>query len=136
MKRLIAIALAFGLIGAVGCEQRSGTAPGTDPNKPKKLTITVKESQTIVQDKTDEIDVLVNRTQFHDPVTVEVKDLPKGVTLETKDLTIPGDKNTITLTLKAAPNATTGDYTIKILAKAAGDLHTEALVKLTVKAKS
>jgi hypothetical protein len=135
MKRLIAIALAFGLVGAVGCEQRSGTAPGTDPNKPKKLTLTVKDSQTITQDKTDEIDVLVNRTQFSDPVTVEVKDLPKGVTLETKDLSIPGDKNKITLTLKAAPDAHVGEHTIKIAAKGGG-AEAEAPVKLTVKAKS
>jgi hypothetical protein len=135
MKRLIAIALAFGLVGAVGCEQRSGTAPGTDPSKPKKLTMTVKDSQTITQDKTDEIDVLVTRTQFSDAVTVEVKELPKGVTLETKDLSIPGDKNKITLTLKAAPDAQVGDHTIKIVAKGGG-AEAEAPVKLTVKAKS
>ena len=136
MKKLIAIALAFGLIGAVGCEQKTGTAPGTDPNKPKKLTLRVADSQTITQDKTDEVAVNISRTQFNDPVTIEVKDLPKGVTLETKDTTMPGDKTMLTLTLKAAPDAPPGEYIIHIIAKGPSIESEAANVKLTVKAKS
>jgi len=135
MKRLIAIAMAFALVGAVGCEQKSGSAPGTDPNKPKKLTLRVAESHTITQDKTDELHVNVTRTQHTDPVTIEVKDLPKGITLETKDLTIPGDKNTITLTFKAAPDAPPGEHVYHIVAKTADITSEAANVKLTVKAK-
>ena len=135
MKRLIAIAMAFALVGAVGCEQKSGTAPGTDPNKPKKLTIRLADSQTITQDKTDDMTVNISRTQFSDPVTIEVRDLPKGVEVLTKDLTIPGDKTMLTVQLKAAPDAAVGDHMIKVLAKGGG-VEADASVKLTVKAKS
>ena len=136
MKRLIAIALAFGLVGAIGCEQKTGTAPGTDPNKPKKLTLRVVENHTITQDKTDELTVTVTRSEHKDPVTVEVKNLPKGIELVTKDLTIPGDKNTLTLTFKAAPDAPPGEYVYQIVAKTADIKADEANPKLTVKAKS
>jgi hypothetical protein len=138
MKRLVAIVLAFGLLGAAGCEQKSGTAPGTDPNKPKKLTLTVPNtSHTITQDQTDEVLVNINRDHFNDPVMITVSDLPPGVSLETKDLTIPPDKNNITLTLRAARDAKlVTDHTFHISA-AAGDVKTDAPanVKLTVKAK-
>jgi hypothetical protein len=136
MKRLIAIALAFGLVGVVGCEQKTGTSPGTDPNKPKKLTLRVVENHTITQDKTDELTVTVTRSEHKDPVTIEVRKLPKGITLETKDLTIPGDKNTLTLTFKAAPDAPTGEFAYEIVAKSTDITSDPANVKLTVKAKS
>lgn len=135
MKRLVGLVFVFALVAA-GCEQRTGTAPGTDPSKPKRLTITVPNpSQTITQDQTDEMMVNINRDNFKDPVTISVSDLPAGVTLETKDLTIPADKNNITLTLRAAANAApVTDHVFKIMA-ASGDVKTEANVKLTVKAK-
>ena len=82
MKKLIAIALAFGLVGAIGCEQKSGTAPGTNPDKPKKLTLRVADSQTITQDKTDDVTINISRTEFKDPVTIEFQELPKGVEAE------------------------------------------------------
>ena len=135
MKKLIAVAMAFCLVGAVGCEQKSGTAQGTNPDKPKKLTLRLADSQSITQDKTDDMTVNISRTEFKDPVTIEVKDLPKGVEVITKDLTIPGDKTMHTLTLKAAPDAQTGDHMIKVIAKGGG-VEADANVKLTVKAKS
>jgi uncharacterized membrane protein len=135
MKKLIAIAMAFCLVGAVGCEQKSGTAQGTNPNKPKKLTLRLAESQTIVQDKTDDVTVNISRSEFTDPVNIEVKNLPKGVEVITKELTIPSDKTLLTITLKAAPDAQVGDHMIKIVAKGPG-VDAEADVKLTVKAKS
>jgi hypothetical protein len=138
MKRLVAIVLAFGLVGAVGCEQKSATAPGDDPNKPKKLTLTVPNTNhTITQDQTDEVMVNINRDNFKDPVMITVTDLPTGVTLETKDMTIPADKSNLTLTLKASATAApVTDHVFKITASA-GSLKTDPQdVKLTVKAKS
>jgi hypothetical protein len=139
MKKLFASVVAIGLAGLVGCETKSGTAPSTNPNKPsetRKLSITAMDSQTITQDKTDELTVHVNRDNFKDPVTIEVRDLPKGVTLVTKDLTLPGDKSDITLTLKAAPDApAVNDHVFHVIAKS-GELTTPPKdVKLTVKAK-
>jgi hypothetical protein len=137
MKRLVAIVLAFGLIGAVGCEQKSGTAPSGDPNKPKKLTVTVAKDHTITQGETDEVLVNVNRDNFKDPVTLEVSDLPTGVMVETKDLTIPADKNNLTVRLKAEPTAApVKDHVFHIVGKSGGDLKSEAAnVRLTVKEK-
>src|SRR5262245_27999896 len=136
MKKLDAIAMAFCQVGGVGCEQKTGTAPGTNPNKPVKLTLRLAESQTITQDKTDDMTVNISRTEFKDPVTLEVKDLPKGVEVVTKDLTIPADKTMHTITLKAAPDAPpVTDHVIKIIAKGGG-AESDGNVKLTVKAKS
>jgi hypothetical protein len=136
MKKLIAFALAIGLAGVLGCETKSGTAPSTNPNKPQKVAITAMDSHSITQDKTVEFMVDVTRTENNDPVTIEVKDLPKGVTLETKDLTIPSDKSRITLTLKAAPDAPeVTDHVFQIVGKTK-DITTEPkAIKLTVKKK-
>lgn len=139
MKKLVAFVLAIGLAGVLGCETKSGTAPSTDPgkpNSPRKLSITATDSHSITQDKTMEFMVDVTRSNLNDPVTIEVNDLPKGVTLETKDLTVPGDKSRITLTLKAAPDAPpVTDHVFHIVGKTK-DITTEPkTIKLTVKAK-
>ena len=140
MRRLIALTLAVGLLGAFGCETKSGTAPSTNPNKPgdtRKITIAVSGDHTITQGTTDDIMVNVTRSNHQDPVTLEVTDLPAGVTLDSKDLTIPADKNSITVRLKAAPDAKpVTDHVFHMVGKAK-DLTSEVLnIKLTVKAKS
>ena len=78
----------------------------------------------------------VNRDHFKDVVTLEVTDLPKGVSLESGDLSIPADQNNITLTLKAAADASTvTDHVFHIRGKAK-DITSDPLnIKLTVKAK-
>jgi hypothetical protein len=111
MKKLLSLMMAFGLVVAVGCEQKSGTAPSTDPNKPgatRKLTLTVSGDHTITQGETDKVMVNVNRDNFKEPVTLEVSNLPKGVTLESGSLEIPADQNNVTLVLKADPTAADG----------------------------
>jgi len=139
MNRFITGMLVIGLASVVGCDVKSGTAPGTDPNKPnsvKKVTIAVNDSQTITQDRTDEMKVVVTRSENKDPVTLMVNELPKGVTLETKDLTIPGDQNSLTLTLKAAPDAPpVQDHVFHIVGKTTDITTDQISVKLTVKAK-
>jgi hypothetical protein len=140
MRRLIALSLVAGLLGAAGCETKSGTAPSTNPNKPgdtRKLTIAVSGDHTITQGATDDVMINVTRSNHQDPVTIEVKDLPKGVSLDSQDLTVPADKNSITIRLKAAPDAMpVTDHVFHIVGKAK-DLTSEVLnVKLTVKAKS
>jgi hypothetical protein len=139
MRKLIALSIVSALIGVAGCEMKSGTAPSTDPNNPnatRKLTATASSDHTITQGETDKVTVTVNRSNFKDDVTVEVSDLPEGVTLESRDMNIPADQNTITLTLKAAADATTTtDHLFQIVAKSK-DIKSEPLnVKLTVKAK-
>jgi hypothetical protein len=140
MRMLFAAAISIGILCPIGCEQKSGTAPSTDPNKPgevRKLTLTVSGDHTITQGTTDDVMVLVNRSNFKDDVTLEVSDLPKGVTTMTKDLVVAGDKNTFTLTLKADADAPpVKDHMFHIVGKAK-DIKSDTLnVKLTVKAKS
>jgi hypothetical protein len=140
MKRLITLTLAVGLGGLLGCEQKSGTAPSTDPSNPnavRKITVTVSGDHTITQGETDDVLVAVTRSHHSDPVTLEVSDLPKAVTLDSKDLTIPGDKNSITIRLKADPTAPpVKDHVFHIVGKAK-DITSDPLnVKVTVKAKS
>ena len=139
MKRLIAMALTFGLFGGAGCDSKSGTAPSTNPNKPgdtQKITITVSDDHTITQGETDDVKVMVNRSNNKDDVTLEVTDLPKGVTLASKDMTVPGDKNSITIMLKADPTALPIDNHVFHIIGKGKDAKTEPTnVKLTVKAK-
>jgi hypothetical protein len=139
MRQLIALTLAAGLIGAVGCESKSGTAPSTNPNKPdetRKLTVTVSGDHTITQGETDDVMVAVTRSHHKDDVTLEVSDLPTGVTLDSKDMTVPGDKSSVTIRLKADATAPpVSNHVFHIVGKAK-DLTSEVLnVKLTVKAK-
>jgi len=139
MKRSITFVLAVGLAGLLGCEQKSGTAPSTDPNKPgavRKITLTVSGDHTITQGETDDIMVAVTRSHHSEPVTLEVSDLPKGVSVDTKDLTIPGDKNSFTLRLKADATApAVKNHEFHIVGKAK-DITSDPLnVHLTVKEK-
>ena len=83
--------------------------------------------------------VSIDRDGFSGPVAVELKNLPKGVTVETKELTLPADKNSLTVTIKAAPDApAVVDHVVQLMAKAKeqSDLP-EATTdfKLTVKTK-
>jgi hypothetical protein len=69
-------------------------------------------------------------------VTLEVSDLPTGVVVETKDLTIPADQSNLTVRLKADPAAPpVKDHVFHIVGKS-GDVKTDPTnVKLTVKEK-
>lgn len=138
MKMLYTAALSVGILLPIGCEKASSTAPSTSgrANDTRKLSVTVSGDHTITQDKTDDVMVMVNRDNFKDDVKLEVKDLPAGVSLVSTDLTIPGDKNTHTLTLKAtADAATVKDHVFHIVAKAKDLPDVTVNVKLTVKAK-
>jgi hypothetical protein len=139
MKCLVTGALGFLFIAATGCEQKSGTAPSTNPNNPnetRKITLTTSGSHSITEDGTTDMTVVVTRSHDKDDVTLSVTDLPKGVTLDSKDVTVPGDKNSVTLRLKADPTAPPVENHEFHIEGHAKDLKSEPLnVKLTVKAK-
>jgi hypothetical protein len=139
MRKLIGMTLALGIIGVLGCEQKSGTAPSTNPNKPnetRSITVTTSGDHTITQGGTADVEIAVTRSNNKDEVTLSVADLPSGVTLDSKDLTVPGDKNTITIRLKAEPNALPVDNHEFHLVGKSKDITSDKLnVKLTVKAK-
>lgn len=143
MPRIVPFVV-LGFVFVVGCDTKKAesTAPSKNPEKPgvaRKLTVKSPGSQTVTQDKTDELTVSIDRDNFSAPVTIELKNLPKGVTVETKDLTLPADKNSLTVTVKAAPDAPAiVDHPVTVTAKAKDqtdlpDATTD--FKLTVKTK-
>lgn len=141
-KTITALAAAVAIAFAAGCQQGSSTASSTTPGKPdskRVLKVTSPGSQTVTQDKTDEFTVSINRDNFSAAVDVDLKNLPAGVTLETKDLTIPADKNSLTVTIKAGPTAApVVDHmvTVGVKAKNQTDLpEATETFKLTVKSK-
>jgi hypothetical protein len=105
----------------------------------RRLIVTSPGSQTVTQDRTDEMTVSINRNLFEGPVTVRLHDLPKGVEVTTTDLTIPADKSSLKVTVKAAADApTVTDHVVKVNAKAKDQQDTpeaSTTIKLTVKSK-
>jgi hypothetical protein len=130
------------LLAAVGCKEATVSAPSKNPDRPnaaRKLTVKSPGNQTVTQDQTDDMTVSVDRDNFSGPVTIDVRNLPQGVSLVTKDLTLPADKNSVTVTVKANPDAPpVVDHVVQVAAKAKdqSDLpETVTDFKLTVKAK-
>ena len=113
MKRLTYGIAACALAAAIGCNQGTSTAPGTGrtnstnrsaDDTARKLTVSVRGNQVITQDLTDEITVMIDRDNFSAPVDIRFDNLPKGVSVVTREMTIPADKESMTVTLKAAPD--------------------------------
>ena len=138
MKKLIAV-LALSVAGIVGCEKKSGTAPSVDPNQPgavRKLTIMASGDHTITQNETDDVKITVTRDNFKEAVTIEVTNLPTGISVDSKDMTIPADQNMITIRLKATADApATKDATFHIVGKSKDITSAAMNLKLTVKVK-
>lgn len=143
MIRFARIAVICGFLAAAGCgKTETSTAPSKDPakpNTPRKLSVKAPASQTVTQDRADEMTVSVDRDGFSGPVTIELKNLPKGVTVETKDLTLPADKNSLKVTIKAAPDApAVVDHVVQVIGKAKDQADMPEVAsdfKLTVKSK-
>jgi len=108
MRRRLLPTLGLMILATVGCHQGTSTAPSTDPSRPRaerRLAVTIASQQTVTQDRTDEILVTAVRQNVGGPADVELRNLPAGVEVVTKDLTIPADKATLVVTIKAAPTA-------------------------------
>ena len=106
----------------------------------RKLEVSVSKDVSVHQDKTDQFKVSITRTHIKGPVMIGVPLLPAGVTLDTKDLTIPADKSSLDLTIKAAPDAKVMDkQKAKVTAKAMDEkdlpMKPPAEFEINVKAK-
>ncbi|MBI3864649.1 MAG: hypothetical protein HY290_22455 [Planctomycetia bacterium] len=129
-----------------GCQETTSTgpAPATSGGPPatrsqteiKKLSLTAAKAQTIKQGDTDDVAIKINRDNFNDAVTIRLNDLPKGVELIGNEAVIPAGQNSITLQLKAAPDAEVGEHKVQIDAKAPGLADNVQTFTLTVKASS
>ena len=138
---IAACALAAAL---VGCNEGTSTAPGTgrttsstnrsDDDNVRKLTVTVREAQTITQNLTDDVTVMIDRDNFEGPVDIKISDLPAKVSVVTDKLTIPATDDSITVSLKAAADAPpVTDHVAKVSAKAKDMPEATTTFKLTVK---
>jgi hypothetical protein len=110
------------VILTIGCEQGNSTAPSTDPTRPgavRRLTVVVAGHQTIRQDKTEEMAVTIVRENIKGVVDIEFRNLPPGVEVATKEMFIAVDKSTMTVTLRAVPNAPpVEDHVVTVAARA------------------
>lgn len=73
------------------------------------------ESVTLTQGEEKSMLIGINRGEnFREEVKIEVTDLPQGVTLETSKPVIQLGDTDATLMLKAAPDASVGDFTFMV----------------------
>jgi len=75
------------------------------------------------------------RTNFDDPVEIHFSNLPEGVEVVDKDVKVPSGNDSITVTLKAGPDAEPGEHEVTLIAKAPGVEENRQTFKLTVKDK-
>jgi hypothetical protein len=139
MKRMICAMVCASLVGLVGCNKGTSVAPSTNPAKPsdqRKLSVTERGKQKVTQDQTDDMTISIGRTNFDGPVTISLRDLPSGVSVVTKDMTIPAGKDSLVVTVKADPKATAvNDHQVTVAAKAPDMAEAVTTFKMDVKAK-
>src|SRR5436190_7345644 len=131
------------VICSLGCENKttttgSATTPAGTSRKAgevKKLTLKAAAQQTIKQGDTDDLTIKIDRSNFDDPVTIRLKDLPQGVTCNMSEVVVPSGATEIKVTLKAASDAAVGEYKVKLDAQAPGLDENVQTLKLTVKDK-
>ena len=136
MKKLILLMSA--LILTAGCNNTTSTVAtkiSTKTGEPivKKLSLTAAKEQTISRNSTDKVSISISRTNFDDAVVIAISNLPTGVEVVEKEMTIPSGATTLTLTLKASADAAQGEHKVTISATTAGLEKTTQDFKLTVK---
>jgi len=137
MKKLILLISVAVL--TIGCNKSTTTSDtkissNTGDRVRKELKLTSAKDQTITRGATDKVDVKITRTNFDDPVNIELSGLPKGVEVVEKEMTIPSAATTLTFTLRAAADAAQGDHNVTITATTPGIAEkTTQSFKLTVK---
>jgi ABC-type glycerol-3-phosphate transport system substrate-binding protein len=142
MKRLIYSILGVAVVGLAGCQQGSSTASSTNPSAPgakRVLKVTSPGEQTITQDQTDDFTISINRDNFTGPVDIKLENLPGKVKQVTTDMTIPDGKDSLTVTIKAEPDAgVVEDHVVTVTATAKNQTDMQPAktdFKLDVKAK-
>jgi hypothetical protein len=114
------------LLGAamllVGCNKTTSEAPATNPAKPgetRRLAVTSPGEQDVTRNETETITVRVDRDNFAGPLSVEFRNLPKGVSVVTPDMTIPAGRDSLEVAVKADKDAAVvDDHKVQIAVKA------------------
>ena len=109
MNKVYCLIMTGALVVATGCNKESTSTappkPGQDQHATRKLTVKSPGDQNVTQDQTDDMTISISRTDIGGPVDIELKGLPTGVSLVTKEMTIPAGKDSLKVTVKADPKA-------------------------------
>lgn len=129
---IVLCALAF---AGAACTKKS-TVEGSGG---KKLTLVAPMNQTVKQGDTNKVDFAIVRTNFDDPVEIEISNLPSGVTVaQGNRVTIPSGKLRVDgITLVASSDATlVRDHQVSVTAKGPEGIAVTEYFKVTVEPKS
>ena len=100
------------------------------------FTLSMPSSQTIAQGESQEIVIKVNRdSTFDQDVTLEIGDLPSGVTAEPKSVTFKRGEVSSQVMLTAAEDASLGDFTIPVTGRPTDGVEASKELSLTVTEK-
>jgi len=124
---LLSVAL---LSSGVGCNKDKKTVEGKEG---KKLTLTAPADTSVKQGDTAKIKVSITREKFNDPVKLEFKDLPAGVSIMENDITISKDASSAEFNLKATSDAKLIDAHKVTVTASGADMKPEATFKVSVK---
>src|SRR5262245_54807313 len=107
MRKWLAVAVAVMLISAVGCA-RVRQAGKVKSQEDEGLILSGPESVDVKAGETETITLRLDRKGFDEEVSISIKGLPDGVTIEERSLTIPKGEIKKTYTLRAEKDAKPG----------------------------
>jgi hypothetical protein len=123
MKRQILLIVAVAVFVLPACPQRGREGTVEGPHG-EKLSLGVPEKVSLSQGGEKKFTISVNRENLEGPVQITFGDLPAGVTVADKEMTMPEGKNQIFVTMKAEEDSPPVQKTpIKVTA-ALGELKT------------
>jgi hypothetical protein len=146
MKRLFSGLMVMAVVALTGCNEGTPGGPGATEVTAKKPiygqaddTFNLDVPQTsarLKQGEMKELAISVGRGKnFNEDVTLKFTGVPKGVTLDpASPVILHGDKDA-KITLKAADNASIGDFTIKVTGQPTKGATASNELKITVAQK-
>jgi hypothetical protein len=107
-----------------GCYKavKSATEPSTSPTEPivKRLVIPPIKDQRVKRGNNTKVPVKIERVNFSDSVTLAFDNLPKGVSIETKETIVPGNSEILFVVFAADATAPPGEQSVFLTANAPG----------------
>jgi len=129
-KVLPLFALALGLsIGLGACAHTTVNGP-----RGEELTLMAPADQTLRRGETNKVSVFVRRDKISGPVTLKIDNLPSGVEVIEKSVSVPGDSMSTEFTLYAKPNADlVSNHAVRVTAIGPDNIQTTEWFDLDVK---
>lgn len=129
MRALLVLVAAASIVLAAGCRKES-TVTGKEG---QKLTLKQPSEVKITRGETADVKISITRKDLADPVKVDFRNLPEGVSVTDADKTITGDG--ATYTLKASDSAALVENHQAVVEASAGGISVSQPFKVTVKSK-